>query len=213
MKKTFDFGVEDENIISSNSKYFKYYVYLPIAVFILISLCGIILAIVFASLLHKSGIDNVGDVFCAYFFGGFLIGAILYILLKIMLSYNILHIYYLKKLVAQKEGIIKEEEEKAEIEKKEVVEEKAEIEKKEKVNEEKIQIEYLESRILELLLQYSNEDGSKVIYCGESRSIKLLAIVNDKKILSDKLSKLEEYGYIICENTREIPIGFINILK
>ena len=90
--KTKDLAVAEEQIIEDNERCFKVFVVLPkvttIFLAVVFFLLGIILAIAAEDAIHL-----------LIFWGGGIIYCVLnYIVLKLVLSYKILHIYYLKKL-------------------------------------------------------------------------------------------------------------------
>ena len=81
---------EDIEIISENEKWFKFFVILPKAITIFFAIACFILGIIFGE-----STDGISLLIC--WFGGAILCALNYVILKIVLSYQILHIYYLKK--------------------------------------------------------------------------------------------------------------------
>ena len=87
-----NFSREDERIIQEYNVWFNFFLVLPkwvtIISAILYAIGGIVLAIVYEE----------GWIWLAVWGGGAIICGLTYVLLKITASYQILHIYYLKKL-------------------------------------------------------------------------------------------------------------------
>lgn len=81
----------DGEIIFNNEKYFKFFVWLPIITTVIYAVACFVLGIVFTAI--------EGAIFLLVFWVGGVIFCLLnYISLKIMFSYKVLHIYYLKKI-------------------------------------------------------------------------------------------------------------------
>lgn len=84
--------VTDEAIITDNERWFNFFVILPKAASIFFAVVCFILGIVFSSIIENA-------IFLLVFWGGGIVFcAINYVILKLVLSYQILHIYYLKKI-------------------------------------------------------------------------------------------------------------------
>lgn len=86
------FTIEDKQIIEENEKWFKFFVYLPKAI-------TIILAIIFAiSGIALGAMYGMGRVWLVTWLMGAIVCAITFAIVKLSVAYKILHIYYLKKL-------------------------------------------------------------------------------------------------------------------
>jgi hypothetical protein len=83
----------DDGVLEENHKYFKFYLALPNVVFI-------ILMIIFGILGLITLVDGFGFLI---WIGGVIISLLTYYLMKVTLSYNVLHIYYLKKIAEKDE--------------------------------------------------------------------------------------------------------------
>ena len=101
---------ENEEVLKENQKYFNFYLVLP-------KIVAIVLAVLFglAGFGAASGDGGFGMLLVTWILGA-IVCAIVYYLMKLSLSYNILHIYYLKK-IAEK-GEVKQEVEQEETEEK-----------------------------------------------------------------------------------------------
>ena len=97
-----------KQIIAENSKWFDFYLVLPKIFTIIIGCVFFIGGIVGMGILASFGRDFVSKgMICmlGLWVGGATVCAAFYFLLKLSLSYKILHIYYLKKLVGVKGNI------------------------------------------------------------------------------------------------------------
>lgn len=67
--------------------------------------------------------------------------------------------------------------------------------------------------IYKYLKEYCAKEDKETFLCGESKSAELVQIAGGRNELFKALIKLENGGFIACENTDKLPIGFITILK
>ena len=81
-KQSFD--LTDQKVIESNEHWFQWYVNLPMVTAIILGILFFVLAVI----KEAAAIFIVGAIFAG----------IIYVLLKITLSYKVLHLYYLKKI-------------------------------------------------------------------------------------------------------------------
>lgn len=88
--------------------------------------------------------------------------------------------------------------------------EKTDIEQKE---ESKSEEKHSDCGIYKYLKDYCSKEGNNSLLYGESRSAELIQLAGGKSELFKALIELENAGFIACENTDKLPIGFITILK
>ncbi|MBO5215324.1 MAG: hypothetical protein J6B79_03965 [Clostridia bacterium] len=105
MKKTFDFNIDDEEVVKKNGGIFEWYNFWPTIIGALIAILGVVCGVVFSDVISATGVAESGAVVIWFTVGGIIIGLIAFALLKVLCSYKLLHIYYLKKLVSQMERI------------------------------------------------------------------------------------------------------------
>lgn len=86
---TQNFNATDEQIIEDNEKWFKFFVYLPKIATIAWAVCVFITGIVLAAAI---------DTLCLIIWTGLVVSPLIYAIIKLALSYKILHIYYLKRM-------------------------------------------------------------------------------------------------------------------
>ena len=97
------FTIEDNQIIEENEKWFKFFVVFPKVVTIVLAIIFFIMGIAFEAEFGE------GWIWIATWFAGAITCALTYILLKLSLSYKILHIYYLKQLTNKQPAATKTE--------------------------------------------------------------------------------------------------------
>ena len=85
---------EDDEIIENNEKWFKFFVVVPKITTVFFAVVCFILGIIFAANAYRGG----GVFLLIFWGGGAVFCALNYAVLKLILSYQILHIYYLKKI-------------------------------------------------------------------------------------------------------------------
>ena len=83
-------------IIKSNSAYFNFYLWLPLILSLLLALGSLISGIILMAN------EEVVIGFCACWLGGGTTSVLCYFYMKILFSYQVLHIYYLKGLYENK---------------------------------------------------------------------------------------------------------------
>ncbi len=105
MKKTFDFNIDDEEVVRKNGAIFEWYNFWPTVIGALIAILGVVCGVVFSGVISATGVAESSSVVLWFTVGGIIIGLIAFALLKVLCSYKLLHIYYLKKLVSQMERI------------------------------------------------------------------------------------------------------------
>lgn len=92
---------EKEEVLQENQKYFNFYLVLPT-----------IVTVVLALLFFIGGAFAQTEVLLVWISGA-IVCLLVYYLMKLSLSYNILHIYYLKKIAEKGENKTKEKTEEA----------------------------------------------------------------------------------------------------
>ena len=85
---------EDDEIIENNEKWFKFFVVLPKITTVFFAVVCFILGIIFAANVNGGNVV----ILLIFWLGGAVFCALNYAVLKLILSYQILHIYYLKKI-------------------------------------------------------------------------------------------------------------------
>lgn len=103
MKLIGTFTDRDEEIIAENEKWFKFFVYLPKITTIILAIACFVLGIALAT--------EDAIFLLAFWLGGAVGCALTYVILKLALSYKILHIYYLKGILYNDVSYDYEEEE------------------------------------------------------------------------------------------------------
>jgi hypothetical protein len=93
MEQNFFKVASDDAVIKSNEKWFKFFVLLPVISTIISAVACFVLGIVFECLWGWEGIA-IG----IFWGGGAVFCVINYAVMRLLLSYQILHIYYLKKI-------------------------------------------------------------------------------------------------------------------
>jgi hypothetical protein len=88
---------ENEEVLRENQKYFNFYLVLPTIVTVVIAVLVFIGGCFAASIADGAGILLVWLL-------GLIVCLLVYYLMKVSLSYNILHIYYLKKIAEKGEN-------------------------------------------------------------------------------------------------------------
>ena len=83
---------EDNSIIRKNQKYFSFYTIIPRITSIFLAILFFISGIIFSALF------NDAIYFLIFWLGGVIITVFIYLITHLLLSYNILQIYYLKKI-------------------------------------------------------------------------------------------------------------------
>ena len=93
---------ENEEVLQENQKYFNFYLVLPTIVTVVLAVLAFIGGFFAVSIADGAGILLVWML-------GALVCLLVYYLMKISLSYKILHIYYLKKIAGKGENKTEEE--------------------------------------------------------------------------------------------------------
>ena len=88
----------DKQIIESNEKWFKFFVYVPKIATAIVALLFFVIGINVGSGGETLGIFAIGAIVCV----------IVYAAAKLSLAYKILHIYYLKELIKKEQKCVNE---------------------------------------------------------------------------------------------------------
>lgn len=86
------YKTKGELVILENERWFKFWILLPVITTIIYAVASFVLGIVFAAVFEN------GTYLWIFWGGGAVFCALNYLFLKIVLSYRILHIYYLKNI-------------------------------------------------------------------------------------------------------------------
>ena len=103
--------LEEDVILQENQKYFKRYLVFPKIVTVILAIVLVVVGIVLGNIFYSTNRDSRIALLVIICVLGAGVCALAYYLMRVLVSYKILHIYYLKKFAEKDE--IKQENDKA----------------------------------------------------------------------------------------------------